>query len=123
MSAMKSPLEIIFSMKQKNVVVQLKNGFNIRGLLEDVDYFLNLKLSNVIATDKNMTSFKRANAVFLRGNLISSIVLEKSNLNKLINNNSKDNKHKLEAKDNNNIYNTKNEILGKKRKDDKKKKY
>ena len=54
MSAMKSPLEIIFSMKQKNVVVQLKNGFNIRGLLEDVDYFLNLKLSNVIATDKNM---------------------------------------------------------------------
>ena len=123
MSAMKSPLAIIFSMKQKNVVVQLKNGFNIRGLLEDVDYFLNLKLSNVIATDKNMTSFKRANAVFLRGNLISSIVLEKSNLNKLISNNSKDNKHKLEAKDNNNIYNTKNEILGKKRKDDKKKKY
>ena len=120
---MKSPLEIIFSMKQKNVVVQLKNGFNIRGLLEDVDYFLNLKLSNVIATDKNMTSFKRANAVFLRGNLISSIVLEKSNLNKLIINNAKDNKHKLETKDNNNIYNTKNEILGKKRKDDKKKKY
>ena len=25
--AMKSPLEIIFSMKQKSVVVQLKNGF------------------------------------------------------------------------------------------------
>ena len=123
MSAMKSPLEIIFSMKQKNVVVQLKNGFNIRGLLEDVDYFLNLKLSNVIATDKNMTSFKRANSVFLRGNLISSIVLEKNNLNKLISNNPKDNKHKLETKDNNNIYNTKNEILGKKRKDDKKKKY
>ena len=123
MSAMKSPLEIIFSMKQKNVVVQLKNGFNIRGLLEDVDYFLNLKLSNVIATDKNMTSFKRANAVFLRGNLISSIVLEKNNLNKLISNNAKDSKHKLETKDNNNIYNTKNEILGKKRKDDKKKKY
>ena len=31
----KSPLEIIFSMKTKNVVVQLKNGFSIRGLLED----------------------------------------------------------------------------------------
>lgn len=120
MSGMKSPLEIIFSMKQKNVVVQLKNGFNIRGLLEDVDYFLNLRLSNVIATDKNMISFKRANAIFLRGNLISSIVLEKSNLNKLINN-YKDNKHKIETKDNNNINNIKNEILGKKRKEDKKK--
>ena len=118
MSAMKSPLEIIFSMKQKNVVVQLKNGFNIRGLLEDVDYFLNLKLSNVIATDKNMISFKRANVIFLRGNLISSIVLEKNNFNKLINNNYKDNKHKIDTKDNNAI---KNEILGKKRKEDKSK--
>jgi len=121
MSAMKSPLEIIFSMKQKNVVVQLKNGFNIRGLLEDVDYFLNLKLSNVIATDKNMISFKRANAVFLRGNLISSIVLEKNNLNKLINNYKDNNKHKIDIKDNNSNNNIKNEILGKKRKEDKKK--
>ena len=121
MSAMKSPLEIIFSMKQKNVVVQLKNGFNIRGLLEDVDYFLNLKLSNVIATDKNMISFKRANAVFLRGNLISSIVLEKNNLNKLINNYKDNYKHKIDIKDNNSNSNIKNEILGKKRKEDKKK--
>ena len=118
---MKSPLEIIFSMKQKNVVVQLKNGFNIRGLLEDVDYFLNLKLSNVITTDKNMISFKRANAVFLRGNLISSIVLEKNNLNKLINNYKDNNKHKIDIKDNNSNNNIKNEILGKKRKEDKKK--
>ena len=116
---MKSPLEIIFSMKQKNVVVQLKTGFNIRGLLEDVDYFLNVKLSNVTATDKNMTSFKRAKMIFLRGNLISSMVLEKSNLNKLINNNtSKDIKHKNEIKDTN----IKNEFIGKKRKEDKKKK-
>ena len=43
---MKSPLEIIFIMKQKNVVVQLKNGFNIRGLLEDVDYFLKINSFN-----------------------------------------------------------------------------
>ena len=114
---MKSPLEIIFSMKQKNVVVQLKNGFNIRGLLEDVDYFLNLKLSNITATDKNMTSFKRANTIFLRGNLISSIVLEKSNINKLMNNNLKDNKHKNEIKDTN----IKNDFLGKKRNEEKKK--
>ena len=114
---MKSPLEIIFSMKQKNVVVQLKNGFNIRGLLEDVDYFLNLKLSNITATDKNMTSFKRANTIFLRGNLISSIVLEKSNINKLMNYNLKDNKHKNEIKDTN----IKNDFLGKKRNEEKKK--
>ena len=114
---MKSPLEIIFSMKQKNVVVQLKNGFNIRGILEDVDYFLNLKLSNVTATDKDMTSFKRANNIFLRGNLISSIVLEKGNLNKLVNINTKDNKLKKDNKE----ANIKNEFLGKKRNDDKKK--
>ena len=81
----KSPLEIIFSMKSKNVVVQLKNGFSIRGLLEDVDYFLNLKLSNITATDKNMKTFKRATAIYLRGNLISSIILEKNALGKLIN--------------------------------------
>ena len=60
----KSPLEIIFGMKKKNVVVQLKNGFSIRGSLEDVDYFLNVKLSNITATDKNMVSFKRANTIF-----------------------------------------------------------
>ena len=114
---MKSPLEIIFSMKQKNVIVQLKNGYNIRGLLEDVDYFLNLKLSNVTATDKDMKSFKRANNIFLRGNLISSIVLEKSNLSKLININNKDNKHKNDIKESH----IKNEFLGKKRNDEKKK--
>jgi len=112
---MKSPLEIIFSMKQKNVVVQLKNGYNIRGLLEDVDYFLNLKLSNITATDKDMTSFKRANNIFLRGNLISSIVLEKNNFNKLMNINPKENKNKNEAKD----YNLKKDFLGKKRIDEK----
>ena len=119
---MKSPLEIIFSMKQKSVVVQLKNGFTIRGLLEDVDYFLNLKLSNITATDKNIISFKRANMVFLRGNLISSIVLEKNNFNKLINNSkdgsSKQHKTENNVKDSNNI---KNDFIGKKRKDDKKK--
>ena len=112
---MKSPLEIIFSMKQKNVVVQLKNGFNIRGLLEDVDYFLNLKLSNITATDKDMTSFKRANNIFLRGNLISSIVLEKNNFKILMNINPKENKNKNEAKD----YNLKKDFLGKKRIDEK----
>lgn len=120
---MKSPLEIIFSMKQKNVVVQLKNGFNIRGLLEDVDYFLNLKLSNVIATDKNINIFKRANAVFLRGNLISSIVLEKGNLNTKLINNSKEQKNKVETKDNNinNLQELEKEFLGKKRVELKKK--
>ena len=120
--AMKSPLEIIFSMKQKSVVVQLKNGFTIRGLLEDVDYFLNLKLSNITATDKNIISFKRANMVFLRGNLISSIVLEKNNFNKIINNSkdgsSKQHKTENNVKDSNNF---KNDFIGKKRKDDKKK--
>ena len=120
---MKSPLEIIFSMKQKNVIVQLKNGFNIRGLLEDVDYFLNLKLSNVIATDKNINIFKRANAVFLRGNLISSIVLEKGNLNTKLINNSKEQKNKIETKDNNinNLQELEKEFLGKKRVELKKK--
>ena len=123
MSAMRSPLEIIFSMKQKNVIVQLKNGFNIRGLLEDVDYFLNLKLSNVIATDKNINIFKRANAVFLRGNLISSIVLEKGNLNTKLINNSKEQKNKVETKDNNinNLQELEKEFLGKKRVELKKK--
>ena len=120
---MRSPLEIIFSMKQKNVIVQLKNGFNIRGLLEDVDYFLNLKLSNVIATDKNINIFKRANAVFLRGNLISSIVLEKGNLNTKLINNSKEQKNKVETKDNNinNLQELEKEFLGKKRVELKKK--
>ena len=112
----KSPLEIIFSMKSKNVIVQLKNGFSIRGLLEDVDYFLNLKLSNITATDKNMVSFKRANAIFLRGNLISSIILEKNNFAKLLNT-SKD-KHKFEFKDS---HHPKNDLLGKKRNEEKKK--
>ena len=123
MSAMRSPLEIIFSMKQKNVIVQLKNGFNIRGLLEDVDYFLNLKLSNVIATDKNINIFKRANDVFLRGNLISSIVLEKGNLNTKLINNSKEQKNKVETKDNNinNLQELEKEFLGKKRVELKKK--
>ena len=94
----KSPLEIIFGMKSKNVVVQLKNGFSIRGLLEDVDYFLNLKLSNITATDKNMTTFKRANAIFLRGNLISSIILEKNTLGKLLKDKEKEKEKEVKPK-------------------------
>ena len=62
-----------------------------------------------------MTSFKRANNIFLRGNLISSIVLEKNNFNKLMNINPKENKNKNEAKD----YNLKKDFLGKKRIDEK----
>ncbi len=113
----KSPLEIIFGMKKKNVVVQLKNGFSIRGSLEDVDYFLNVKLSNITATDKNMVSFKRANTIFLRGNLISSIILEKNDLEKIIHK-PKEVKPKIDFKQ---FELPKNDYLGKKRYDIKKK--
>ena len=112
----KSPLEIIFGMKSKNVVVQLKNGFSIRGLLEDVDYFLNLKLSNITATDKNMVSFKRANVIFLRGNLISSVILEKNTLDKVIHK-PKEKQLTIEFKD----IDPKTDFLGKKRYDIRKK--
>ena len=97
-------------MKSKNVVVHLKSGYSIRGLLEDVDYFLNVKLSNIAATDKNMTSFKRANAIYIRGNLISSIVLEKNNMAKIIKN-IKENKPKIEFQ----VPIPEDEFLGKKR--------
>ncbi len=114
----KSPLEIIFGMKSKNVVVQLKNGFSIRGLLEDVDYFLNLKLSNITATDKNLNSFKRANAIFIRGNLISSIILEKNSLEKIL---SKPKEKKTLTIQFTEFDPAKNEHLGKKRYDIRKK--
>ena len=118
----KSPLEIIFGMKSKNVVVQLKNGFSIRGLLEDVDYFLNVKLSNITATDKNLVSFKRANAIFIRGNLISSIILEKNTLDKIINKPKEKTSKDILAKFDFKEYNVpKNDFVGKKRYDLKKK--
>ena len=109
MSNNKSPLEIIFSMKSQNVIVQLKSGFTIRGILENVDYFLNLKLRNITATDKELKTFHRANEIFLRGNLISSIILEKDNLPKTVH----ISQDKTKQKNSKNYEKNKKELLGK----------
>ena len=56
------PLEILKGTKNKKIMVQIKNGDYINGILENVDFFMNLKIKDIIYNNKegnvNMCKFK-----------------------------------------------------------------
>ena len=56
------------------VVVETKNGDTYDGMLQGVDNFMNVKLSEVIITDQSGTIFSKCpNECFIRGNTVKSI--------------------------------------------------
>lgn len=55
------------------VMVELKSGECFNGYLSKVDYFMNIKLTEVIHTDPTGESFRRVDECFIRGNQIKYI--------------------------------------------------
>lgn len=78
------PLEILKGAKNKKVLVQIKNGDYINGILENVDTFMNLKITNFIYNNKEKGEFFKANEIFIRGNNISSLNFEENLLEEII---------------------------------------
>mmetsp|Transcript_38232 Transcript_38232/g.106328 ORF Transcript_38232/g.106328 Transcript_38232/m.106328 type:complete len:95 (+) Transcript_38232:93-377(+) len=64
------------SLEGKEVVVELKNDFALRGVLHSVDQYINLKLENVRVVDEakhpQLLSVKN---VFVRGNVVRYVHL------------------------------------------------
>lgn len=77
------PLEILKGAKNKKVLVQIKNGDYINGILENVDAFMNLKITNFIYNNKEKDEFFKANEIFIRGNNISSLNFEENLLEEI----------------------------------------
>ena len=72
------PLEILKGTKNKKIMVQIKNGDYINGILENVDFFMNLKIKDIIYNNKEGTNFFKAKEIFIRGSNISAINFEEN---------------------------------------------
>lgn len=77
------PLEILKGTKNKKIMVQIKNGDYINGILENVDFFMNLKIKDIIYNNKEGTKFFKAKEIFIRGSNISAINFEENLLEEL----------------------------------------
>lgn len=61
----------------------MKNGDSVKGNLENVDNFMNLKLRDVIYTSSDGNKFWKINEEFIRGNNINSIQFKEGLLEKI----------------------------------------
>ena len=77
------PLEILKGTKNKKIMVQIKNGDYINGILENVDFFMNLKIKDIIYNNKEGTKFFKAKEIFIRGSNISAINFEENLLEEI----------------------------------------
>ena len=77
------PLEILKGAKNKKILVQTKNGDYITGVLENVDAFMNLKITNFISNNKENDQFFKADEIFIRGNNIASLNFEENLLEEI----------------------------------------
>ncbi|CAL9728730.1 U6 snRNA-associated Sm-like protein LSm2 [Monosporozyma unispora] len=63
----------------QEVVVQLKNDIEIKGTLQSVDQFLNLKLDNISCTDEiKYPHLSSVRNIFIRGSTVRYVYLNKN---------------------------------------------
>lgn len=64
--------------------VELKNGDKLKGLLDNIDNYMNLKIIDVLysAKDNSLKDYK-INEIYVRGNNINSLYLQDGLLEKL----------------------------------------
>lgn len=63
--------------------VELKNGDNIKGDLENIDNYMNLKINDAIYSSKTNDKFWKISEIYIRGNNINSIILKDGLLEKI----------------------------------------
>ncbi|CAH6723073.1 U6 snRNA-associated Sm-like protein LSm4 [[Candida] jaroonii] len=69
------PLYILTSAKNQPILVELKNGETLNGLLTNCDSWMNLTLSEVIQTSPNGEDFLKIPEIYIRGNHIKYLRL------------------------------------------------
>jgi len=65
---MMKPLDALGDLLDKEVLVRLKNGMEVRGTLKAFDIHINVVLANATFTDGEVE--KKFNTLFLRGDMI-----------------------------------------------------
>ena len=64
-------------------MIELKNGDSVKGHLENVDNFMNMKLKDIIFTSSDGEKFWKAPEGFIRGNNINSIQFKEGLIEKI----------------------------------------
>ena len=105
----------------KNIIIELKNGDKISGVLSKIDSFLNVKLTNCLYNQKKLEE------IFIRGNNICSFQFPENTLeevkykelkeiyNKKCSGKNQDKKHMESKVKNNEKYSKISKYIGKKR--------
>ena len=114
--------------KNKKILIEIKNGDNINGIINNIDNFMNIHIKNGIITKKDGKNFYKMSDIYIRGSNINSINFDEKVYEEIIK--KKDEKEKNDKNiknDNNNNNNNINEnndkkdLIGKKTKRKKKK--
>lgn len=69
-------IDFIKNSKGKKIMVQMKNGNYLNGILENIDMFMNIKMKEITYTSKAGNSFYNATVAFIRGSQVASINFE-----------------------------------------------
>ncbi|EGV62200.1 hypothetical protein PSN45_000921 [Yamadazyma tenuis] len=69
------PLYLLNSAKSQPILVELKNGETLNGLLTNCDSWMNLTLSEVIQTSPNAEVFTKIPEIYIRGSHIKYLRL------------------------------------------------
>ena len=114
--------------KNKKILIEIKNGDNINGIINNIDNFMNIHIKNGIITKKDGKNFYKMSDIYIRGSNINSINFDEKVYEEIIK--KKDEKEKNDKNikndnnnNNNNINenNNKKDLIGKKTKRKKKK--
>ncbi|MGC8568546.1 MAG: LSM domain-containing protein [Nitrososphaeria archaeon] len=70
LSTGKRPMDELLSLRERVVVVKLKNGMSYRGMLLKVDNYMNIYLQNAEEFDENGKMIASYGDVIIRGNNI-----------------------------------------------------
>lgn len=64
------------------IMVELKNGDSYNGILESADYYMNLKMNDVLLTSADGTQFFKMPYCYIRGNAVKNFRLSEGILTK-----------------------------------------
>ncbi|KAG7807083.1 hypothetical protein KL921_004507 [Ogataea angusta] len=67
------PLYLLTSVKTQPILVELKSGETVNGLLENCDSWMNLTLNDAVTVDLHGKRFEKVPEVYVRGNQIKYV--------------------------------------------------
>ena len=75
-------MPLLASGVESPVLVEVKSGETYNGVLERADYYMNLKLKDVVCTSADAATFQKMKECFIRGNSIKYIRFPKTTVEK-----------------------------------------